>query len=419
MPEQDSLSTIFDLLRYGFSTAVRVAKRVFVHLCCMIAALIFAASSEPGHSAFAAWLAAYAGLVCFIPMSTGSEAPSERMIPPLAGASLLLCWVALGVPWQFVPYWGGLAAWGTRLLLRPGGLRWEWLDIPLIIIGFFPYLPPSAVSVTNLPFWSLPFFAGGGWLAGKLYGLVRGQNIRRELLTASCKKLSKKLDSKTLPDALRIGAIQLEKQGRDLLNSGLARDSSYEPLVRSLAAVTDGVCLADSRSKEPYLKELEAGVSALNQDLFDRLQELRQSQAPKSHSPLDLRLEAFAQSIRALLVKAPLLPESVRGQVFGIGKAAHGILRCMREDPADMTAGDRFLSRYLKAAHTVVDEYAKLVSRNGMQEGSTELLARSGELLRRLEAAFIQEQSSLLRNDTITFTAELNVLDKLLKMDGK
>ena len=45
--------------------------------------------------------------------------------------------------------------------------------------------------------------------------------------------------------------------------------------------------------------------------------------------------------------------------------------------------------------------------------------ARSGQLLERLEKAFTDEHGRLLQNDTVNFTAELNVLDKLLKMEGR
>jgi hypothetical protein len=39
--------------------------------------------------------------------------------------------------------------------------------------------------------------------------------------------------------------------------------------------------------------------------------------------------------------------------------------------------------------------------------------------LDRLVGAFHEEHGNLLRNDTMRFTADLNVLDTLLKMDGR
>jgi hypothetical protein len=131
------------------------------------------------------------------------------------------------------------------------------------------------------------------------------------------------------------------------------------------------------------------------------------------------RIDAFRASSAALQGKARLLPGQVRMSINGIVAGADKILACMCEDPEDMVSGDRFLSRYLKAAHGVVDEYARLSAQGGMQQPVADALIKSEALLNRLQKAFEEEHSSLLRNDTVDFTAELNVLDKLLKMDGR
>ena len=106
-------------------------------------------------------------------------------------------------------------------------------------------------------------------------------------------------------------------------------------------------------------------------------------------------------------------------RIDGIVEATENILACMHADPNDVAPADKFLSRYLTAAHTVVEEYVRLSGQGNMHSGVTQALARSGELLKRLEQAFVDEHARLLQNDTVNFTAELNVLDKLLKMEGR
>ena len=45
-------------------------------------------------------------------------------------------------------------------------------------------------------------------------------------------------------------------------------------------------------------------------------------------------------------------------------------------------------------------------------------LERSHEMLERLAKAFADEYAALQQNDAINFTAELNALDAVLKMQG-
>ncbi len=418
MATHDQFSLLRSLVGYGFSTAMRIVRLIVLHLGCMAAALLVAATLEGVAGFFTGWLAVYAGLVCFVPLS-GTEELSKRALPIAAGLLLALCWTFWGMPWQFTIFWGGFAAWLCHLALRRE-MGWEWLNLPLLFAGLLSYIIASKfVSVAASPLWTFPLFVLAGYFGARIYGRLRGPSIREGLLRASCKKLRAKLDSASLPESLRIGAAQLEKQSLLLLDSGSELAGDDEGLIRALANAVDLTALTGPHSGEGRIKELEARLSALNQQLYERLEGVRKARPAREKSPLELRLDGFAQSARSLQFKAAPLPEDIRSPVAGIGRSAEAIIGCMRDDPNDVAPGDRFLSRYLKAAHTVVDEYNRLSPQSGADAAMAELLSRSRDLLQRLESAFAQEHAGLLRNDAVNFTAELNVLDKLLKMDGK
>ena len=130
-------------------------------------------------------------------------------------------------------------------------------------------------------------------------------------------------------------------------------------------------------------------------------------------------IEAFRDSAQRLEGKKGKLPPALRPHLKGIRETTESILECIRTDPEDVAPGTRFLVRYLPATHKVVDEHIRLSQEGGRYKNVQEALERSGALLARLEQAFIDEHCDLLRNDTMNFTAEIHVLDTLLKTQGK
>ena len=83
-----------------------------------------------------------------------------------------------------------------------------------------------------------------------------------------------------------------------------------------------------------------------------------------------------------------------------------------------MWTTDRFLKRYLAATHNIADTHLRLARENVITPDIVDTLARGKDMLVRLKAAFAREHSLLLQNDITDFSAELNTLDILLKMDG-
>lgn len=127
----------------------------------------------------------------------------------------------------------------------------------------------------------------------------------------------------------------------------------------------------------------------------------------------------FYESVEEFEEKALLLPEALLPHAQAIVLHGRNILLCMSKDSADVQPGTRFLDRYLTAAHKIADDYIRL-SREGQGHQDIEkVLGRVDEIMDRLARAFEEEHAGLLRNDAMQLGAELKVLDKLLKMEGR
>lgn len=421
-----------EFLGAAANSVAALAKRLMLHVMALFGGIVVRSTmavggaAMPGSAPLSLIFIAYMGLICLFPR--GMTATVSGLIPTVSGILLCLLWSFWGVPWQFSLVWGGALAWAVRLLARKGAMGWEWLTVPWLLLAvafFFGDLRPLYEAST--PYWTFPLLAVAGWGALRFYAGAAFETEQRKVLRRSLRGLQEALAAGKPPPPLESPARQLaEKAGRfDALCPRLSEKDA--PLVLGLSDVSRslaGLGTGEGGSAESERKEkIRAAVARLNNALAARLEEL----APKAaRSPLDealaARLAEFASQARQLEGKKEGLPLDSRKHILGIGQAVDDILDCMRADPADVAAGERFLSRYLKAAHTVVDEHIHLTRAAGRAAAAEDLaraLERSGELLERLEKAFQKEYAALLRNDTITFTAELNVLDKLLKMEGR
>ncbi len=124
-------------------------------------------------------------------------------------------------------------------------------------------------------------------------------------------------------------------------------------------------------------------------------------------------------SIESVSLEAEKLPANIQSHVQAIISSAYNIIQCMQEDPRDRERGEKFLQRYIPATHSVLEKYAQLAFHAPENERTQALLAQSEDLLNNLKKAFAEEHESLLINNMDDFSAELNVLNTLLKMDGR
>ncbi len=130
-------------------------------------------------------------------------------------------------------------------------------------------------------------------------------------------------------------------------------------------------------------------------------------------------LQEFHDSVKKLRTKQILLPPNMQASIKSLAASATCILSCMAEDGRDIEPGRKFLKRYLAATHDVLDKYQRLRRDSFDNPEAAQALIRSEDILVRLEQAFLQEHEALLRNNLDDFSADLNVLDTLLKMEGR
>jgi hypothetical protein len=309
--------------------------------------------------------------------------------------------------------------------MRNMTLDWEWAALPWLIIclygslgGVLPEAGPKA------PLWLFPLLAAGGWGAVTLYGKYRGNAAQRAVLQDACDKLDNKLTARSFSADVARAVVRLVSDTRRFLKVTPRLGTESAAFVKAFGFTADRLqTLTIGSGMETVRRSLQA-VGALQEFLTQRLDaydEAQRAAAPAAAADraLAARAEAFRNQAAELQEKTRRLPDKVRQVSDGIALATDKILARMREDPQDVSVGDRFLSRYLKAAHKVVDDYARLAANGQNNQTISEELARGEALLERLLKAFDEEHTRMLTNDTINFTAELNVLDKLLQMDGR
>ena len=416
---QAELSTV---ISRGTDLVTGFGIRILVHVVSLITAGIVGATlpeTTSTASSFTTCVLAYFGFICLIPR--GIQASAAWAAPTGLGIFLCLLWTFLGVPWQFTIIWGGLLTWSIRLLAKKGKIGWDWVVFPFLLLciyGFFSYLSP--LTPVTLPLWTFPLLAIGGWGALTLHARISFGPIHRKMLASACQRLERQASALALPAPLLDPVKQLAAQGRDFNRLLPDMDTPAAELIQNIDVFTARLARRagspDSRSGET--QSLAAEASRLNDRLSGRLREF-EALSQSVGSALAARIEEFRQTALSLAAKKSTLPPDMRTKVDSIARTTDDILTCMRTDPRDVAPADRFLSRYLTAAHTVVDEYVRLSRQGGMHEAVAQALARSGDLLDRLEKAFVDEHGRLLQNDTLNFTAELNVLDTLLKMEGR
>lgn len=156
------------------------------------------------------------------------------------------------------------------------------------------------------------------------------------------------------------------------------------------------------------------------QGVFRRQAILARAEALRLQGPPEPeKIAVYRSSLADFNGKVEKLPRSARPLGEAIVAATGNILKSMAEDPRDIEPGHRFLNRYFKAAHSVVDKQIALAREQTITPEIAEALTKGEEMLSRLGGVFAKEHARLLRNDVTDFSADLAVIDTLLKMDGR
>lgn len=129
-------------------------------------------------------------------------------------------------------------------------------------------------------------------------------------------------------------------------------------------------------------------------------------------------LMAHGNLAEALSRQCATLPATLATPVAEICQHTQAIMHSMSTDPRDFDAGDKFLKRYLTIVEKIVTQNQKIAHAHPRTADIDSTMEKSAQLLQQLSDAFAQQQARLLENDMQDLTIELNVIDKLLKIEG-
>lgn len=398
-------------------------QRVFVHALGFISGLVLVnVFPVPETSFLAAGLGVYAGVICLI--GRNASLTPAWLFPPLVGLIQSIISLVLSGSPVVALFWGGVQAFIQRAAQKKGRIGSEWLVLLLLLPLGFVFAAKSALA------WLNPLIAAllglAGWGLGRRLVRLPLTSLQVRRLREGGLALEHLAGSGALPETLALGARKLSGLLRDYSEEVVLLPGESEALVRAVEVFTAQTKEFAAR-QNPRTWDAGAGaLQAASERLLGMLRgvlpgrqpepEVRGATEEKRDTPVTA---GYRESLQRLVGKKHLLPPELQAHLEAIAISGAGILECMIKDSRDEDAGKRFLDRYLKAAHKVVDDRARLSREEFAGDDVAKALALSADMLARLETAFAKEYQILLRNDVIDFSADLKVLDTLLTMDGR
>ena len=399
---------------------LRFRNRVGVHFCSWFAAfLIGSAAITCGDRTMSGIiLAPFFGLICLFPR--GNPREPSWYLPTAFGVLEAVVLAVLGVPWQMTIFYAGLTTWLLRLILSKGGFGWEWAVLPfLTIVFYFSWTYFAKLGLSRASLWSIPVVVGAGVAVAGSWITLRSAALRRQAFDNAVAKITLMSNDPALSATLRRALAQLAKYAaayRPLLDF---KKPDCEATTGELSGVYDRIIALPPPSSD--LSAPDAARERAEHVLFEGVRGLndRVVAVLRRNKAWDDGLGMYDEFVRELRFKKSQLPEDLAAHVEGIAETAAEMLSQMRTDPNDISQGRQFLNRYHKATLSIIDEYLRLKATPDLSPEMKVSLEQSPVVLERLHHAFEDELKSLLQNDSISFTAELQALDTLLKMHGR
>ncbi|MDR2893547.1 MAG: 5-bromo-4-chloroindolyl phosphate hydrolysis family protein [Deltaproteobacteria bacterium] len=419
-----------------FDSFKALVKRIGLHFLALCAGLAISGVGLTGT------LCAYVGIICLLPL--GFNPRKTRFLVPFAvsAGQFLLTWLWGGLPPALALFWAGAQTWLIQAFILRFKLGWAWTATPAILLCIAISHSSPPLSLLLLLFWGLCTICG--CLAYELITAQENKNRLDQALRGVAGVLDQPLRHSTFPQPFDCQFRRLLEQSSAAYGLGLNQKSrssaTLAPPLEDLAPkLKQAMSWREEKFSEQESNYLLSALAEANQLLSDAL---GLSAVEKNASPAPLnktgnKSEAlsgaeigtsaaenaefapFRKSVSQLLNKRGKLPDPLQKHLNALFLSTGGIITCMSEDPEDVPSGTRFLNRYLPAVHKVIDEYARLAGDGQAHANLKEALDRTEEVLERMVTAFHEEHGNLLRNDAMRFNADLNVLDKLLKMDGR
>ena len=418
------MASLFDkLVGSVLKTVTMVLCRGLTHLVALVCSVFFvdaALGTGPLDEIFLK-LSVYAGLICLVPWGTVSN--PYWFVPVGAGLLQGLALLVLGIPWPLMLFWAGLATWLSRLVIARGSIGWDWTAVPILVVGLFTWL--STASLWGMPLWplvSLPVIVLAALVVYRAWLKVCHKSVHRQILASVLVRMRALVQQGKIsgPELgyLKVLLSQCEKlavlgaldeTAVDRVNNvttrleNQARTNSGKPL-NGLFKSAQWQHFTYSASQNSQVKDLLAELRSLVIDLGKLL-------GPEDRAGGSIsKLAEISASAALLLQKAGTCPAELIPSLETIAFLAMDMVKCMEQDPNDVRDGTSFLNRYLPRVHHIADEVARMPKNLPLE--------RTKEVLDRLVSAFKEERARMDRNDNISYTAEIDALDNLLKMRG-
>lgn len=435
-PQNQGSSSALSFFEKLKQKAKGFAVRLLVHASALASAFIIGEQS-PYHTLLSPQgmnyglvvLSSYIGLVCLF--SRGMALRSRWLVP--FGAGLVQCAVLIGagLPLHFSIFFAGVQTWLLRILQKKGKNNTEWVALFFIVLAGCAIIMHYSLPFALLTFPLISIIAAtlGKMLKFRNFLPVYQLRLQKQIL-----QLEQSLASRKLPPPLENITRELDVLTRQLNLQFPSPSDNALQLFDAIELASNQVHKIEAR-QQPGVWDYQtdvarANIAAANKLITQYLGTLPQSspnQSPGLTSGNN-NLTRFELSAGELWQKKNQLPEQLHPHIQGIYTSTLEMVNYLQSSPKGMRPASNFLDRYLKATHRVLDEFIRLNAKTGqapnqmMQQNNAALnqaLTRSEHLLSRLESAFASELAHLQQNDMISLSAELGVLDSLLKMDGR
>ncbi|MGD9503879.1 MAG: 5-bromo-4-chloroindolyl phosphate hydrolysis family protein [Syntrophobacteraceae bacterium] len=109
---------------------------------------------------------------------------------------------------------------------------------------------------------------------------------------------------------------------------------------------------------------------------------------------------------------------TVRDKVEAICAAADRIVQGVAKDPKDIRLARKFFTYYLDAARKIVSRYIDISHQNLSDPNIVKTLGKVEETLDSIRALFEKQLARMFEDDMIDLDAEMELLEKTIRMEG-
>lgn len=190
------------------------------------------------------------------------------------------------------------------------------------------------------------------------------------------------------------------------------------PLTRSLGATLGGAAVGGVAVASGVPLLLAAAIGAATYyGLTLVFAPRRFTEQPGAPEDANAVLGDAAARVKLLAAASAQLPAALGRETTAIANTANQIIADIAEQPQKLDSGRRFLTHYLDSTQTVLDYYQRLKSRQSTQLTAS-LESKVASVLALVRQGFQDQRESLMADDVLRLSTELEVLQQTLELEG-